>query len=100
MINQATDREINKALADKEGLAWHHNNGDGWEYSDSFDYSKAVDLPDYCNDWGAIGELIEKYKEARITELNVSFFHYWQNLMDKGVSIKRAAAICILMMED
>jgi hypothetical protein len=39
---------------------------------------QSYQVPDYCNDWAAIGPIIEKYE----------------------INPKRAAAICFLMMQD
>ena len=62
-----TDEQINIEVADRQGLCWYSrpcsNSENKWMFSknsNEFQRDNEVELPDYCNDWGAAGPLMQE----------------------------------------
>lgn len=83
--SEKTDEEINYKVGGAMGI------------------EQSYQVPDYCNDWAAIGPIIEKY------EIDLDFYRSMNGWYASGMSEyskmaeapnpKRAAAICFLMMQ-
>jgi len=105
-----TDEQINKAVADSLGLQWAippvASSTGGWQFSSVSD--DADHLKDYCNDWGAMGPIIEGECIDLYFFANSVGGYNWSARDGRGEiylectdkNPKRAAAIFFLMMQE
>lgn len=104
--------EINKLVAEEEGVKWHlspyskSNDTPHWIYCDNWDSvnGDSIYLPDYCNSWGDMGQIIEYKKICLVSNESggewVAFLDEFDTIMASNESPLRAAAIVYLMMEN
>ncbi len=105
-FDDMSDFEVNKELALLVNNYRVFTDADTYVYLDTDDES----IVDYCNNWGDIGPLIERY-EITINTPSYSCYGVWETCLtgsdgDDGLichsyadkNPKRAAAICIIKL--
>lgn len=103
------DEQVNRLVMESMGFSVSKDYAQWYEvYCDT--WSKTLKrVPDYCNDWAAIGPVIEQSKVAIFPLFNGGAGweashgckkHQRQNFRVSCSSPQRAAAICFLMMKE
>lgn len=108
-----TELSIRTKCADLLDVAWHLKPNEftrNWQYSDRYlelgDGGKAVELPDYCNNWSDAEPIIEKCWNELMVKREVGYYDCeretltrWEVLMQKHQCTKLVAA-CICFIEN